>query len=156
MTVEVDETGNAARVRRTATRLPPDITSAGAARDFVCSALRSWAVPEQLVFDVVLAASELVTNAVEHGSGDVEVDLSVARGLVLLRVHDDTADEPVRGQPTPMSTNSRGLGIVDTLSSAWGHQPTADGKWVWAEFPLSALDRPLGTADSTPLGWGLP
>ncbi|GAA2984809.1 ATP-binding protein [Actinokineospora diospyrosa] len=122
------------RVLRLSTRLPPATTSAGEARDFVGTALRSWSVAEELVCDVVLATSELVTNAIEHSGGDIRVELSLAGGRVLLRVGDDAEATPVRKAPSLLSERSRGLTIVAAMSLAWGHEPDGDGKWVWAEF----------------------
>ncbi len=137
MSVEVSEAANTGRVRRLGTRLPPSARSAGAARDFVTEALRSWALPEGLVFDVVLASSELVTNAIEHGGGSIDVRLSVVDDRVVLQVRDEIGDAPVRKEPSLLSERSRGLSIVAALSVEWGHRSGADGRWIWAEFALS-------------------
>ncbi|GLW90935.1 ATP-binding protein [Actinokineospora globicatena] len=130
----MSEAPSTGRVRQLATRLPPATTSAAAARDFVTAALRSWAVGDDLVCDVVLATSELVTNAIEHSAGDIRLELSLTGGRVLLRVGDDATTTPVRKPPDLMSERSRGLTIVAALSESWGHEPDHVGKWVWAEF----------------------
>ncbi|SER97546.1 Anti-sigma regulatory factor (Ser/Thr protein kinase) [Actinokineospora terrae] len=134
MAGDVSESANTGRVRQLATRLPPASTSAGEARDFVSAALRSWSVAEDLVSDVVLATSELVTNAIEHSAGEIRVELSLTGGRVLLRVGDDADTLPVRKAPDLLSERSRGLTIVIALSESWGHEPDGTGKWVWAEF----------------------
>lgn len=133
---------DSARVRRLATRLPAADPSVGEARDFVGSALASWAVPRAETGDIVLAVSELVTNAIEHGSGEVDVEVTLAGGVVRLRVGDRSAGLPVRQSPTLLSERSRGLLIVEALSTAWGYEGVAgsvgtdDGKWVWAHFAV--------------------
>ncbi|WP_245931312.1 ATP-binding protein [Actinokineospora auranticolor] len=132
------EAENGGRVRQLATRLPSASRSAGEAREFVGAALRSWGVVETLVCDVILAASELVTNAIEHGVGEIRVELSLVAPRVRLRVWDDTREVPVRKPPSLLSERSRGLTIVDALSHAWGHEADGVGKWVWADFAVPA------------------
>ena len=123
-------------VRRLDTRLSPVPRSAADARTFVTRALRSWALPEQLITDIVLAASELVTNAVEHGRGEVAVELWFDGACLRLRVGDEGGARPVLRPRDPTSPRGRGLAIIDAIASAWGHQAAGGGKWVWAEFPL--------------------
>ncbi|WP_424185591.1 ATP-binding protein [Actinokineospora sp. G85] len=129
----------AAGVRQSSTRLPAVEDSVAAAREFVAAALNAWSMPAALAGDIVLSVSELVTNAIEHGSGSVDVEVSALAGAVRLRVGDRSRGIPVRGQPSLLSERSRGLIIVEALSSAWGHEVLADdGKWVWADFALPA------------------
>src|SRR5215472_141003 len=47
--------------------LPPVPGSAKAAREFTAATLRNWHL-DPLISDAVLIASELVTNAINHGS----------------------------------------------------------------------------------------
>ncbi|WP_235926432.1 ATP-binding protein [Actinokineospora pegani] len=129
----------AAGARRSSTRLPAVEDSVGEAREFVGAALGAWSVPAALAGDIVLSVSELVTNAIEHGSGSVDVEVWALDGAVRLRVGDRSRGIPVRRQPSLLSERSRGLIIVEALSSAWGHEVLAnDGKWVWADFALPA------------------
>ncbi|MCG8917277.1 ATP-binding protein [Actinokineospora sp. PR83] len=131
------------RVRRLATRLPAAESSVAESRDFVSAALGSWAVPRAELGDIVLAVSELVTNAIEHGCGEVDVEVVLVTGVVRLRVGDHSAGLPVRQAPTLLSERSRGLVIVEALSTAWGYESIAGavgtdaGKWVWADFAVS-------------------
>lgn len=96
--------------------------------------LRSWPVPAELAEDIVLAASELVTNAVEHGHGEVEIALRLTGGVVRLSVRDEADAEPVRRHPDEHSPRGRGLALIEAISAAWGHHRAGSGKWVWAEF----------------------
>lgn len=131
-------------------RLLPTTRSAGEARDFVGAALRSWACDEALTADVVLATSELVTNAMEHGRGEITVDIRLIESRVLLRVRDEGPGAPVSADTEVLSPRSRGLTIVDALSTAWGWQLAPGGKWVWAEFPFIPASVPVPSARSRP------
>lgn len=91
---------------------------------------------------VELLASEVVTNAVRHGSpeGDVVVVrvLPHAEG-VLVAVHDDGSGAPVVRDPAPEETGGRGMQLVDMLATTWGVQPRSDGgKCVWFVVALAA------------------
>lgn len=136
-------TPDSGRVRRLVTRLAAAESSVAESRDFVSAALGSWAVPRGEAGDIVLAASELVTNAIEHGCGEVDVEVVLATGVVRLRVGDHSAGLPVRQAPTLLSERSRGLVIVEALSTAWGYESIAGavgtdaGKWVWADFAVT-------------------
>lgn len=121
--------------RRAVTRLPEELPAAGRVREFAASALCTWNVSAQTREDVVLVASELVTNAVEHGHGEVTVVLRQGEdGRLVLRVWDDDAHIPVQRGPADDSVRGNGLVIVDAVSRAWGYETAGDGKWVWAEF----------------------
>jgi anti-sigma regulatory factor (Ser/Thr protein kinase) len=118
-------------------RLPPTIRSAVQARDFVSAAMRSWSCADTLTADVVLATSELVTNAIEHGRGQITVDIRMDDDRIVVRVSDEGSGTPVAINADVLSPRSRGLTIVAALSSAWGWQRTFGGKWVWVEFSRS-------------------
>lgn len=82
-----------------------------------------------------LLTSELVANAVGHGSPPLELWVDVTDGVVRIEVHDgDAAALPVRRDARPTDVAGRGLAIVDALAARWGTRPDADGKWVWFEL----------------------
>jgi signal transduction histidine kinase len=87
--------------------------------------------------DVMLATSELVTNAIRYAAGHCHLTMSRETGSARLRiaVADDNPELPhsVDATSDPLS-NGRGLLIVDTVASAWGTRPTATGKEVWFEM----------------------
>ncbi|WP_191248479.1 ATP-binding protein [Amycolatopsis deserti] len=122
--------------RRAVTRLPEEAPAAGQARHFAASALRAWEVPPDTREDIVLATSELVTNAVEHGHGEVAVVLRQHDDRVVLRVWDEDLHVPVPRPAEQDSVRGNGLVIVDAVSESWGYETGANGKWVWAEFAL--------------------
>ncbi|MFE0633363.1 ATP-binding protein [Streptomyces sp. NPDC058864] len=105
---------------------------------------------EEIAEDVVLAAQELMSNAVVHGcrslAADTQVTITVACTTVLLRVavHDpsDELPQPRADSDTPES--GRGLKITAAVADRWGvekHRADA-GKSVWIELD-SPHDRGL-------------
>jgi anti-sigma regulatory factor (Ser/Thr protein kinase) len=84
--------------------------------------------------DVVIAAGELVANAIEHGGGVLALHVEGRPGDVRVEVYDhrpvlsgDGADDRDRG---------RGLAMVEAVCADWGWTPSADGKVVWARFTV--------------------
>ena len=67
-----------------------------------------------------LIVSELVTNAMIHGEGQIEVRLSCACGDLRAEVHDDGADRPVRQCPGTDDERGRGLELIDGLIELYG------------------------------------
>ena len=88
-----------------------------------------------------LVASELVTNAISHGSGPIELQLSLAPHRLRVGVFDDDA-RSVRAAsraPSTSSVSGRGLRIVGAVSSEWGVDRQDRGKVVWAELPVEPI-----------------
>jgi two-component sensor histidine kinase len=66
-------------------------------------------------------ACELVTNAMAHGAGQVQVRLSCAAELDLwTEVHDDGPGRPVRQRPGSDDECGRGLELIDGLIEVYG------------------------------------
>ena len=124
--------------------LMADLAAAAAARSVVEDAIRAWCVPVDA--DVaVLLTSELVTNAVTHGSptAGTLVLLTIACDAACLRVdvHDGSGDLPVLGtgliDETPAEAETgRGLLLVTSLSAEWGFYRTPAGKAVYFTLEL--------------------
>ena len=106
--------------------------------ELVAQGTETVALHQLRVDDVVLMASELFTNAVLHGDGDVEVVLSLSGGHVRLEVADG-GGVPVPSEvprPTPDAITGRGLAIVDALADRWGNGSDPAGRTrVWIEIP---------------------
>jgi anti-sigma regulatory factor (Ser/Thr protein kinase) len=86
--------------------------------------------------DLVLVVSELVTNAIRHGRGPVEVDIHVDGSEVIVEVAEGSSSSPKIMDTTPDSVGGRGLPIVDALTRQWGVRSIPDGgKVVWARVP---------------------
>jgi anti-sigma regulatory factor (Ser/Thr protein kinase) len=103
--------------------------------------VRRWAAQEladlsdDLLGDVLLIATELVTNAYDHGLFAREIRLRriVEPSAVRIEVDDSSSAQPVLGHSTVDRRRGRGLVIVDRLSRDWGVIPNVVGKTVWAE-----------------------
>jgi anti-sigma regulatory factor (Ser/Thr protein kinase) len=120
-------------------QLAPNPRSPGRARRFVREALGDSTGP-QVVEDVQLVVSELVTNSVRHANlgADQAVTLSIERVDDLIRIEvRDRGRAFIRPAYTrsPSSEGGLGLRIVDRLSDSWGmDQPGI----VWALVPADA------------------
>jgi anti-sigma regulatory factor (Ser/Thr protein kinase) len=116
--------------------LPHTFAAPGLARRYLAARAAAW--PAELQELVVLLASELVTNAVLHGRGPVELRLSHAGDRIKIEVSDGDPDPlpPSAGRPPDGQHSGRGLLIVDSLSDRWGNRPrrTPPGKIVWFEL----------------------
>jgi anti-sigma regulatory factor (Ser/Thr protein kinase) len=113
--------------------LPHDTTAPGVARHIVASALTSWRDPD----DAVLVASELVTNAVQHGLPPIELNLNRGTGRLRLTVSNAVGTPltvPRIVAPGADEPDGRGLAIVETLSTEWGWSNTDRMVSVWAEL----------------------
>ncbi|MCU1691286.1 MAG: rsbU 8 [Frankiales bacterium] len=103
------------------------------------AAVRRYAVSacaeasEEVRDTVALLVSEVATNALVHGTGDVEVGVSVRAGVLRVEVCDDGAALPQRRTAGPDAEGGRGLALVEALASAWGVEPRGSGKVVWFE-----------------------
>jgi anti-sigma regulatory factor (Ser/Thr protein kinase) len=118
--------------------LPADVTAPARARHEVRSALLGIGLHERQLADVLLATSELVTNAFEHGDRPRCLELAYAEGRLTLRVHDTGSLLPELRAPSPAEARSRGLVLVQALSEDWGFERCPGGKFVWAVFRIPA------------------
>ncbi len=130
------------RPRTSSVRLQPGAHAARDSRRFLSRTCSGWDVAEHLSAGP-LVVSELVTNAVEHGRGEVDVHLAEYHGDLRIAVRDREERPPVTRNEDPDSLDGRGLRIVQSLARASGALPAAGGgKLVWAvlgrEAALSA------------------
>jgi anti-sigma regulatory factor (Ser/Thr protein kinase) len=91
---------------------------------------------------VVLLVSELVSNGVLHGRGEIELVVGVKPDLVTVRVRDDDPEHlPEVHHPVSDDPRGRGMLLVDRLATAWGVErlPGGQGKQVWFSA-AAALD----------------
>lgn len=120
--------------------LPNDLFAPGQARKAVARFL-SKAQLSALTEDAQLLASELVTNAVRHATGPIDVRAYVHDGFLRLEVGDSTADcGPDPRVATPEDENGRGMELVEKLAARWGWKVCGPMKVVWLD---------LATRDST-------
>jgi len=126
-------------VLATATKgLPADTRSAGEARRFVDEVLAQWDCA-QLLDDVQLLVSELVTNAVVHAGSEAQVAVRLLPDALRIEVVDRGGDAPlpseVRPPSSPGAESGRGLFLVESLATTWGVERIEGGKSVWFEVP---------------------
>ncbi|KAB2339610.1 ATP-binding protein [Actinomadura rudentiformis] len=133
---------------RTARRvLRADATSSKTARDFTLATLAEWDLTHAAE-DIVIAVSELVTNALRHGLRDLPQPAPTHPIQLVLLGHPRrlvvAVTDPGPGTPVPVEQiperfgeGGRGLLVVGAISGAWGWAPlTTGGKAVWAAFDL--------------------
>jgi anti-sigma regulatory factor (Ser/Thr protein kinase) len=98
------------------------------ARGFVTGALEEWGFGAQAA-SFELMVSELVSNALVHGSGAISVEVSRDDGDVRLEVTDDG------GSTSPHIENKSmggwGLQFVDELADRWGSEKRGERTLVW-------------------------
>ncbi|MEU5080446.1 MULTISPECIES: SpoIIE family protein phosphatase [Streptomyces] len=114
--------------------LPREPRSVGRAREYARDRLRSWDL-EPLIDTTELLVSELVTNALRYGEGEIRLRLLLDRTLVC-EVWDSGLVQPRRRRARDTDEGGRGLQLVGLLSAAWGSRRTPRGKTVWFELPL--------------------
>ncbi|MFF4896959.1 SpoIIE family protein phosphatase [Streptomyces sp. NPDC001068] len=114
--------------------LPREPRSVGRAREYARGQLIAWDL-EPLVDTTELLVSELVTNALRYGEGEIRLRLLLDRTLVC-EVWDSGLVQPRRRRARDTDEGGRGLQLVGLLSAAWGSRRTPRGKTVWFELPL--------------------
>ncbi|HYD11069.1 MAG TPA: response regulator [Acidimicrobiales bacterium] len=123
--------------------LQADTSSASRARRFVDEVLSRWRC-DDLLDDVQLLVSELVTNAVVHAGSEVEIAVRLLADSVRIEVVDTASGAPLRpSAPAAEDESGRGLLLVETLASAWGVEPLEGGKAVWFEVPRLDRSEPI-------------
>jgi anti-sigma regulatory factor (Ser/Thr protein kinase) len=127
--------------------LPYTAFSVGVARRQLTGELGKAGVYESIACDASLVLSELVSNALRHGSplsGNlVRVAWELSDDSVEITVSDGGGPTvPVINRPAVNALGGRGLGIVERLSLRWGVFTRQDGRetTVWAALPLLSAE----------------
>jgi len=112
-------------------RLRGSVTTA---RTWARVVLAEWGLTAQ-ADDAEMILSELVTNAIIHTRGPVDIWLRSGGGCLAIMVGDARPDMPARTHAEADADHGRGLAIVEALSNGrWGTYPTMHGKVVWARI----------------------
>jgi anti-sigma regulatory factor (Ser/Thr protein kinase) len=124
-----------------ASLLPYEASSVGVARRRLVGDLDAAGVCEATICDAGLVLSELVSNALRHGSalpgqtfracwrlGSESVEIAVSDG--------GGPTAPTVAEPAKLESGGRGLGIVERLSLRWGVRDEGGETTVWAELPV--------------------
>jgi anti-sigma regulatory factor (Ser/Thr protein kinase) len=119
------------------TVLPVGLEAARTARAHIRRVGQGWS--DASITDALLATSELVTNAVRHGHGDVGLTVRGAQSAVRVEVTDRNPRLPPMpvGWPEAHSgEGGRGLLIVGRIADDWGAEAGPGGKTVWFHLRL--------------------
>jgi anti-sigma regulatory factor (Ser/Thr protein kinase) len=114
------------------TDLTAEFVNVAAARRFVRANVAEFGMPPAVATDLELIASELVTNAIEHGAGHtVRITLDCRDGTAVLTVESAGPSPgvgPVREWEVadPTSIAGRGLGIVRRIADEVRVDQTSD------------------------------
>lgn len=91
-------------------------------------------LPDERVDTARLLVTELVANAVIHGTGDVLLTVERRRDTLRVEVSDGSTTAPVLVDGSGLRESGAGLRLVDALATRWGTGARDDGrpgKSVW-------------------------
>ncbi|MEU3520694.1 SpoIIE family protein phosphatase [Streptomyces sp. NPDC006654] len=117
--------------------LAPDPALVGEVRAAALGKLTEWGLDDS-AFAMELILSELVTNAIRHGTGPIRVRLLHHR-TVICEVVDTSNTAPHLRRAASTDEGGRGLFLVAQLARAWGTRHLSQGKVIWAECGLDGV-----------------
>ena len=92
----------------------------------------------ELIVDAQLAVTELVTNAVKHAPGALELEIAIDEGMIAVSVHDSGRELPVERVPDITGAGGFGLVMLRRLAGAVHTSTRAGGKTVSVAIPRRA------------------
>ena len=116
-------------------RLDPVAQSAALGRKVVRDVLA--ACPRAQTETVLLVASELVTNAVQHAHTPLRLEVTAKEHTLTVAVTDGLPDDNTHMKKTSSTShreNGRGLVLIDALCESWGITRGESSKSVWANI----------------------
>ncbi|WP_406213481.1 SpoIIE family protein phosphatase [Streptomyces decoyicus] len=125
--------------------LAADPAVVGSARALAGQQLSEWGLDE-LLFTTELIVSELVTNAIRHGSGPITLRL-IRQDALICEVSDASSTSPRLRHARTTDEGGRGLFIVAQLTRRWGTRYTPIGKIIWTEQSMPSDTGPSGETD---------
>lgn len=99
-------------------RIALTLDGLGAARNLVEDEARLAGIPASGIADIVMAANEVATNAIRHGTGGASLSVWTGDGAFVCQVQDGGRyDLPLgdRTRPAPEASASRGLWLANHL-----------------------------------------
>ncbi|MFE7129352.1 ATP-binding protein [Streptomyces sp. NPDC057638] len=82
-----------------------------------------------------ITKAELVTNAIQHGEGAVELRVEVRPCELRIAVTDGSHQKPVLRNAADGEEGGRGLQLVDAFAKEWG--TSGDGRTIWCTLSLT-------------------
>ena len=97
---------------------------------------------EEVVDDLLVVVSELVTNAVRHGAPPVRLEVLADADVVRVAVGDGNPGLPLPRDLADDAEGGRGMVLVDVLAHEHGVREQPPGKTVWASVTRPEGRRP--------------
>jgi PAS domain S-box-containing protein len=110
-----------------------DPRAARHAREFISGVLADWQLDDQRETTVLLV-SEVVTNALRHTEGKVDLTMCRLPGRLRVEVSDDASSAPHPRHGGLLEEFGRGVPLLGGFSDRWGTSPHGKGKIVWFEL----------------------
>ncbi|WP_159001329.1 SpoIIE family protein phosphatase, partial [Streptomyces sp. SBT349] len=110
-----------------------DPTAVGKARMLADRQLTAWQLRDA-AFATELVVSELVTNAIRHADGPLQLRLIREPSALICEVSDSSSTSPHLRRARILDESGRGLFIVANLTERWGTRHGRYGKTIWAEL----------------------
>ncbi|MCL7376998.1 ATP-binding protein [Streptomyces sp. 35G-GA-8] len=114
----------------------PDRLHVARMRRITVAHLRLWKVSGTLSENIVLAVSELVSNAIQHGRGHVGLEIRCTLDELRINVTDGNPTPAALRCAGPVDETGRGLFLVAVFAQDWG--VSDDGMTTWCTFRLPA------------------
>jgi anti-sigma regulatory factor (Ser/Thr protein kinase) len=102
------------------------------------SLMQSWSLGPAIT-QVVTVIDELMSNALQHGKGQVRVDLQLRGERIWIGVRDEGLG-PIRNDEGtfPPLSDAHGLGRIAKASHSWGvKRHDGHGSTVWSELDIT-------------------
>jgi anti-sigma regulatory factor (Ser/Thr protein kinase) len=116
--------------------LPAEPAIVAEARARAARQLAAWGL-EELTFTTELLVSELVTNAIRHAEGPIQLRM-ILDTTVSCEVSDASVTAPRHRRADRYDEGGRGLMLVARLAGRWGTRYTPAGKTIWTQQPVPA------------------
>jgi anti-sigma regulatory factor (Ser/Thr protein kinase) len=114
----------------------------GQLRRISAAKLNYWGL-SALVDDALLLISELVTNALKHGTGPeirfrMVLVTNLVTDLVVLEVDDGSPGRPQVREAGPAEESGRGMFLVASVAASWGVSEDETRTWCTLTSPSAA------------------
>ncbi|MFD3562889.1 SpoIIE family protein phosphatase [Streptomyces sp. NPDC058686] len=132
-------TGTLDKYRVAVWELAADPAMVGRARAAATGQLGEWGL-DDVSFTTELIVSELVTNAIRHAAGPIQLRL-IRDQTLICEVSDSGHTSPHMRHAASDDEGGRGLFLIAQMTRQWGTRYTPTGKTIWAEQGLPLDDR---------------
>ncbi|MEH1129626.1 ATP-binding protein [Micromonospora sp. CPCC 206061] len=113
--------------------MPLSEQAPGMARRAVGAVLAAWGFGDEDWLDGArVVVSELISNAVRHGNGCVELRVQAHGDRVIVSAADGSSVVPRRRRAD--DAGGRGLAVIEAFAPRWGVEDHEGGKRVWVEL----------------------